>query len=167
MEGSHLFSRILPIVTLILVGVFAIALRLISRFKSKAIDSKSAQSLAGFKIDAKNDTQDGERIKIKCPVLIEKSRGIMKTSLKELTLNGAFLTCPNPLPIGDTFHAKIFMQERPPLKFNAEVMWNNKNVSADKIISRGMKVRFLQLSVEDRKILNDIVSNPVPQPAAS
>ena len=167
MEASQLFARILPFVTLILVVVLALALKLISRFKSKTIDSKSGHSLSGFAIDAKKDTQDDERIKIKCPVLVEKSHGIMKTSLKELTQNGAFLTCPDPLPIGDTFQAKIFMQERPPLKFNAEVMWNNKNVSADKIISRGMKVRFLQLSVEDRKILNEIVSNPSPQPPAS
>ncbi|UCE53456.1 MAG: PilZ domain-containing protein [Desulfobacterales bacterium] len=161
MEGSQLFTRILPIVTLILVVVFSLALKLISRFKSRALGSLSGQSLAGFQIDAKNETQDRNRIKIKCPVLIEKSQGIMKTSLRELALSGAFLTCPNPLPIGDTFRVKIFMEERPPLKFDAEVMWNNKNVSEDKIISRGMKVRFLQLSDEDRKILNEIVVNPL------
>ena len=167
MEGSQLFTRILPVVTVILVVVFSLALKLISRFKSRALGSQSGQSLAGFQIDATNESPDRDRLKIKCPVLIEKFQGIMKTSLKELTLNGAFLTCPNPLPIGETFQVKILMEERPPLKLDAEVMWNNQNVSEDKIIARGMKVRFLQLSDEDRKILNEIVANPLPQSAAS
>ena len=67
---------------------------------------------------------------------------------------------PNPPPIGEMFPVKIIMENQEPLKFEAEVLWNNINVSADKIIHRGMKVRFLQLSNDDRKTLYEIISTP-------
>ena len=90
--------------------------------------------------------------------MIERSQGLMKVSLKEITLNGAFLTCPNPLPIGETFPINILLKDQEPLNFNSEVLWNNQNVAADKVVSRGMKVRFLQLSAGDRKVLYELIS---------
>ena len=163
MEGSPLITQVLPIATILLAVVFLLALKLITRAKGKALGDQANTSLAGFQIDPANETRDRDRLKLICPVLIEKSQGVMKTTLKELTLNGAFLTCPNPLPVGATFPVKIILEDREPLIFNAEVLWNNNNVSAGKIIHRGMKVRFLQLSNDDRKRLNEIVSNPPPE----
>jgi hypothetical protein len=133
------------------------------RSKGKALGDQANTSLAGFQIGPPNETRNRERLKLICPVLIEKSQGVMKTSLKELTLNGAFLTCPTPLPVAETFPVKIILEDREPLIFDAEVLWNNNNVSADKIIHRGMKVRFLQLSNDDQKLLNEIVSKHPPE----
>lgn len=158
MEGPRLITQVLPLVTIILVVVFFIALKLISRAKNKAFGNQSGRSLAGIQIDTPNDGRNRHRIKLKCPALIERSRGLMKVSLKEITLNGAFLTCPNPLPIGETFPVSILLQDQDPLKFNAEVLWNNQNVATDKIITRGMKVRFLQLSAGDRNVINELIS---------
>ena len=158
MEGSQLITRVLPLVTIILVIVFVVALKVISRAKNKAFGKQSGDSLAGIDIEASNDVQNRDRLKIICPVLIERSQGLMKVSLKEITLNGAFLTCPDPLPIGETFPINILVQDQEPLRFDAEVLWNNQNVAADKIVSRGMKVRFLQLSTGDRKVLYELIT---------
>jgi hypothetical protein len=158
MEESHLITRVLPLVTIILVIVFVIALKVISRAKNKAFGNQSGSRLAGIDIEASNDIQNHDRRKLKCPVLIERSQGLMKVSLKEITLNGAFLTCPNPLCIGEIFPVNILLKNHKPLKFNAEVLWNNQSVAANKIVSRGMKVRFLQLSTGDRKTLYELIS---------
>ena len=158
MEGSHLITKVLPLVTIILVVVFVIALKVISRAKNKAFGNQSGNRLSGIDIDASNDIQNRDRRKLKCPVLLEISQGLMKVSLKEITLNGAFLTCPNPLPIGELFPINILLSDHKPLKFNAEVLWNNQSVAANKIVSRGMKVRFLQLSTGDRKTLYELIS---------
>jgi hypothetical protein len=158
MQGSGIDIRVILIATLLLAGVLFMAWKLIARAKNKAAGRQRDESLIGFQFDASTDKQNCGRKKLICPVLLKKSQGVMKTSLKELTLNGAFLTCPNPLPIGEMFPVKIIMENREPLKFDAEVLWNNNNVSTDKIIHRGMKVRFLQLSNDDRKTLNEVVS---------
>jgi len=160
MEGSGIDIRVILMVTILLAGVLFMAVKLIGRAKNKAGGRQSDEALIGIQFAASTEKQNYDRKKIICPVLLKKSQGIMKTSLKELTPNGAFLTCPNPPPIGEMFPVKIIMENQDPLKFDAEVLWNNINVSADKIIHRGMRVRFLQLSNDDRKTLNEIISTP-------
>jgi hypothetical protein len=82
----------------------------------------------------------------------------MKVGIKELTTNGAFITCPNPFPIGESFPLKILLNDLNPHTFNAEVVWNNQNVLEEEIVIRGMKVRFLKLSESDRNMINEIIS---------
>jgi hypothetical protein len=72
--------------------------------------------------------------------------------------NGAFVTCPKPFPIGETFQIKIIFEKEKSLALNADVLWNNNNVPRDQIVARGMKVRFLQLSKDERQFLKDIVA---------
>jgi hypothetical protein len=36
------------------------------------------------------------------------------------------------------------------------VLWNNNHIAAEDIITRGMKIRFLQLSVEGRELIQTI-----------
>jgi hypothetical protein len=86
----------------------------------------------------------------------------MKVGIKELTINGAFITCPNPFPVGESFPIKILLNDRQPQTFTAEVLWNNQNVLEEEIVTRGMKVRFLQLSEDDRLIINNIISGNPP-----
>ena len=160
MEGSRLITQVLPVVTIILAVVFFLALKLIGRAKSRALGEQTSLSLIGFQIEPETESQDSERRKLICPALVEESRGVLKTSLQELTLTGAFLTCPNPRPIGQAFQLRILIDHEESLKFEADVLWNNKNVAADKIIHRGMRVRFLQLSPDDRKTLSEIVNKP-------
>ena len=98
-----------------------------------------------------------ERFKLECPAIIERSGGFTRVGIKEITLNGAFVTCPRPFPVGEKFQIKIIPEKASPLSLDADVLWNNQNVPRDQIVSRGMKIRFLQLSEDDRQNLNDIV----------
>ena len=163
MEGSHLITRVLPVVTIILAVVFFLALKLIGRAKKRALGEHTNHSLADLQFDRETETRDPERLKLICPAFVENSQGVLKVSLRELTHTGAFLTCPNPRPIGQTFQVRFLIDGREPLSLDAEVLWNNQNVSADTVINRGMRVRFLQLSPDDRKALSDIMNKPRPE----
>ncbi len=158
MEGSRLITQILPMVTIILAVVFFLAFKLIGRAKNRAMGQQANLSLLDLQIDSETEARDPKRLKIICPALVEKSQGVLKASLRELTPAGAFLTCPNPRPIGQTFQVRILIDGQEPLILDAEVLWNNQNVSADSVIHRGMRVRFLQLSQEDRKMLSEILN---------
>jgi hypothetical protein len=50
------------------------------------------------------------------------------------------------------------LTDRRPQTFNAEVVWNNQNVLEEEIVTRGMKVRFLRLSEQDRKMIDEIIT---------
>ena len=158
MEGKSSSIHGLPFITIILALLFFIVMRVIFRVKKKAIGETSNKNLPNLKYEVKAEREQPERVQLKCPALIDRSKGVMKVGIKELTTSGAFVPCPHPFPIGDSFLIKILLNDHEPQAFNAEVVWNNTNVLEEEIVTRGMKVRFLQLSESDRKILGAIIS---------
>ena len=159
MEGKSSIIQGLPFITIILALLLFIILRVVSRFKKHALGDNPAKSAPHFQFEVKAEESLPERVQLKCPALIDKSKGVMKVGIKELTTNGAFVTCPRPYPIGESFPIKILLGDRKAQTFNAEVVWNNQNVIEEEIVTRGMKVRFLQLSEKDRHLINHILSS--------
>ena len=158
MEGNSSIIQGLPFISIILALLLFIGARVIFRFKKQARSDTVSKNLPNLQFEVKAEKERPERIQLKCPALIDKSKGVMKVGIKELTTNGAFVTCPNPFPIGESFPIKILLNDRDPQTFNAEVVWNNQNVIEEEIVSRGMKVRFLKLSESDRNMINEIIS---------
>jgi len=158
MEGKSSIIQGLPFISIILVLLFFIIVRVISRVKKQARGDTASKHLPNLQFEVKAEKERPERVQLKCPALIDKSKGVMKVGIKELTTNGAFVTCPNPFPIGESFPIRIFLNDRTPQRFNAEVVWNNQNVLEEEIVTRGMKVRFLKLSENDRKMIDEIIS---------
>lgn len=158
MEGNSSILQGLPLISIILVLLFFIGARVIFRFKKRARGEAVSKNLPNLQFEVTAAKDRPERVQLKCPALIDKSKGVMKVGIKELTTNGAFVTCPNPFPIGESFPIKILLNDRDPQTFNAEVVWNNQNVIEEEIVSRGMKVRFLKLSEDDRNMINEIIS---------
>lgn len=158
MEGKSSLIQGLPFITVILALLLFIIFRVVSRFKKQALRDTGGKNLPNFQVEVTAKEDQPERIQLKCPALIDKSKGVMKVGIKELTTNGAFVTCPNPFPVGKSFPLKILLDDLGPQTFNAEVVWNNQNVLEEEIVIRGMKVRFLKLSESDRNMINEIIS---------
>jgi c-di-GMP-binding flagellar brake protein YcgR len=91
-----------------------------------------------------------------------------RAQLKDISLGGAFVVCPAPLPLSDRFQIVIELPDGTPLALNAEVVWSNANVPADTIVNRGMGVRFIDNDASKRRRLTDAISALVaaPQPPA-
>ena len=79
--------------------------------------------------------------------------------LKDISLGGAFVVCPNPLPLSEKFRISIEPPEQTSLELNAEVVWSNANVPDDKIINRGMGIRFINNPDEARNRLNSVIAS--------
>ena len=84
--------------------------------------------------------------------------------LKDISLGGAFVVCPAPLPLSDRFQIVIELPDRTPLALNAEVVWSNANVPSDMIVNRGMGVRFIDNDASKRRLLADAISALVAAP---
>ncbi|MDO8943181.1 MAG: PilZ domain-containing protein [Desulfobacterales bacterium] len=91
-----------------------------------------------------------------------------RAQLKDISLGGAFVVCPAPLPLSDRFQIVIELPDRTPLALNAEVVWSNANVPSDMIVNRGMGIRFIDNDASKRRLLTDAISALVaaPQPPA-
>jgi len=84
------------------------------------------------------------------PVSMETSEGTVDAEVKNISLGGAFICCKKPLPLGQVFPLTMICPDNEPVIATAEVVWSNVNVPDEKVINRGMGVRFIKMS--DRHI---------------
>jgi len=86
------------------------------------------------------------RTDVNWPVSMETSMGIVSAEVKNISLGGAFIGCTKPLPMGEVFHMTMTGPDNEPVSATAEVVWSNANLSEDKVVNRGMGIRFLKMS---------------------
>ncbi len=158
MDGKSSIIQGLPFISIILALLFFIVLRLVLRYRKQALGGTDDNSVVNLQFEVKAQTAPAERVQLKRPALIEKDAGVIKVGIKELTTNGAFITCPHPFAVGESFAIKLLLNNRKPHRFQAEVIWNNQNVIEEEIVVRGMKVRFLQLTDSERKMIDETIA---------
>ncbi len=105
--------------------------------------SKLAQS-------AGKENREHPRVDIHWPVSMETPDGTIVAELKNMNVAGAFICCEKPLRVGETFRLTMTGPDKEPVIATAKVAWSNVNVPEDKVINRGMGVRFIKMS--DRHI---------------
>ncbi|MGA1796385.1 MAG: PilZ domain-containing protein [bacterium] len=100
------------------------------------------------------------RIGIQWPVRIETSEGTIDGVTRDISLGGAFICCKEPLPLRETFSLILASPNFSwSLEVTGEVVWSNANVPADKVVNRGMGVRFIHVSEQTRVLINQAISD--------
>lgn len=99
---------------------------------------------------AGKENREHPRVDIHWPVSMETPDGTTKAEVKNISAGGAFICCEKPLPIGEMFRLTMTGPDNEPVDATAKVAWSNANVPKDKVINRGMGVRFIKMS--DRHI---------------
>ena len=114
-----------------------------------------------------------ERTNICWPVRIENQAGTVAGAIKNISLSGSFVICEKPLALKERFTLTIEAPGQEPRSLLAEVVWSNANVPEDRVVNRGMGVRFIhnseeacrafQAAVLDAAMMND----PLPRAAGA
>jgi hypothetical protein len=126
-------------------------------FKRRMAKHHSNQMLAAKSKTSWEEKRKHPRIAISWPGRMETSQDSMTIQLKDISAGGAFVVCASPPPLNETFRLTINAPDYDALTLNAEVVWSNANVPEDKVINRGMGVRFIKNTDEDRSSLNHII----------
>ena len=79
-------------------------------------------------------------------------KGTLEGVTKDISTRGAYVCCARPLRLNEVFHMSINSPEKS-LNVKAEVVWSNIHGPDDEISPRGMGVRFLKISSQDRKFI--------------
>ena len=79
-------------------------------------------------------------------------KGPLEGVTKDISTRGAYVCCARPLRLNEVFHMSINSPEKS-LNVKAEVVWSNIYGPDDEITPRGMGVRFLKISSQDRKFI--------------
>ncbi|UCG20829.1 MAG: PilZ domain-containing protein [Deltaproteobacteria bacterium] len=102
----------------------------------------------------KSDRRAYPRGKYKWPVVFKTD----KNSVSGVTVNvgpdGVFVRCQSPSKLNEVGELTITIPDsKHSIKAKAEVVWSNIYGPDDEISPRGMGVRFLRISSEDRKFI--------------
>jgi len=96
------------------------------------------------------EKREHPRANINWPVSMEIAGGTIDAEVKNISIGGAFICCKKPLPLEEVFNLTMTGPDNEPVKATAQVVWSNVNVPQEKVINRGMGVRFIKMS--DRHI---------------
>ena len=121
----------------------------------------SDQSAQGYTPSTKISWEEKRRhprIAVSWQASIETSDQTADVQLKDISAGGAFVVCSEPLGLNDKFKISISISNREPVRLNAEVVWSNSNMSADRVINRGMGIRFIENTEKDRQRLNEALA---------
>jgi hypothetical protein len=97
------------------------------------------------------------RVSVSWKGSVESSEGTANVQVRDVSHGGAFVVCNPPLALKRRLVITLAPADQEPLGLNAEVVWSNVNVPADKIINRGMGIRFVDNDETVRNRLNQLV----------
>ncbi len=93
------------------------------------------------------------RVAVSWSAVLEPPYEHLKVQLKDISLGGAFVVCDKPSPLKEKIRLCIKMPDQEELLLNAQVVWSNANVPQEKVINRGMGVKFVQNTDKARQRL--------------
>ena len=99
------------------------------------------------------------RVTISWPAMLEPPYEHLQVKLKDISLGGAFVVCRKPLPLKEKIRFCIKVPDQDDLLLNALVVWSNTNVPQEKVINRGMGVKFVQNTNKARQRLENAISD--------
>jgi len=102
------------------------------------------------------ETRQHPRTHVNWPVSMETPEGTIEAELKNISLGGAFISCKTPLPVGHVFSLTMTAPRNDPVSATAQVVWSNANVPDQKVIHRGMGVRFIKMSERHLQIVREL-----------
>ena len=105
----------------------------------------------------KDDQRVAPRAKIKWPVIVQKSTGVIEGVTLNISSTGVFIGCRRPLRLNEVFDMVITAPGQD-IGAEAEVVWSNKYGPDDSITPRGMGVRFLNISEENQRFIANAVN---------
>ena len=134
-----------------------------SLIKRRLGTEKSVQLLNSSQRINGEDKRRNPRLEISWPAVVEIRHGSIKVRLKDISLGGAFVICRESISLNQQFRLYVETPDDEAFALNAEVVWSNMNVPEEKVIHRGMGIRFVQNTDAARKRLEKAISRHLPE----
>jgi len=97
------------------------------------------------------------RVRVKWPVVIITDRGVIVVETRDISNEGAFISCDLPLSPKDKLRLFIMAPNHRPFEIPAEVAWSAPHDSKPNSMPSGMGVRFTETSAPQHQVLRNVV----------
>ena len=105
------------------------------------------------------EKREDSRVKVKWPVTIETDEGPLNGELINVSLGGAFICCRELSRSKETFRLTINPPNHQAISATVSVTWSNLNVPESEVVNRGIGIRFLEISEEDRRFISEVIAD--------
>jgi hypothetical protein len=141
------YSKAILIYGVIVVFLGSALLFIVYYFWKVRIDSdRDYNASATLPRNVEKESRKHTRTDIRWQVSMETPDGTIAADAKNISFSGAFICCEKPLPLGEVFRLTVTGPDNESFIATAKVVWSNVNVPEEKIINRGMGVRFIKMS---------------------
>jgi c-di-GMP-binding flagellar brake protein YcgR len=143
----------------VLITAFIILLYLSISDLRKRFSSEGANALSVGTKKKWQERREVLRVKIKWPVTTETTEGPLNGETLNISTAGTFICFQKVPRLKETFHLTINPPNHQAITVTAEIIWSNFNVPESEVRNRGMGVRFLEISDEDRQFISQVVAD--------
>ena len=126
--------------------------------KRRLSNDQSLQAINRAPLKSGRDQRRHPRIAVSWSASMEFGQMVIEVRLKDISLGGAFVICQEPVPLDEKLRIYIEVPNQDRFALNAEVVWSNMNVPEEKVVNRGMGIRFIDNDESHRRKLNDALS---------
>jgi uncharacterized protein (TIGR02266 family) len=149
----------MTVMYIIILLFLGFVLALVVYYFSKALISSDLDYHTSVKLSEPVGEQKRKhpRANINWRVSMETSEGTLEAEVRNISLGGAFICCNKPLPVGEVFHLTMMGPDNEPVAATAEVVWSNVHIPDEKVINRGMGVRFIKMSARHIQLVQQLL----------
>ena len=119
---------------------------------------QSAQLGNSAQKKSEEEMRQHPRLEISWTAALEIGQASIRVRLKDISMGGAFVICDEPVPLNEKLRLYIEAPDHQTFALNAEVVWSNINVPQEKVIHRGMGIKFVQNTDTARKRLEAAIA---------
>ena len=143
----------------LIVCFFAVVLVAVAYYFLKVRNHSGLDHLTSMQMSQNvgEEKREHARADITCLASIETPAGTVEAEVRNISLSGAFVCCKKPLPLGEVFRLTMMGPGNEPVIMTAQVVWSNVNVPDEKVINRGMGVRFIKRSDKDIQLVKRLL----------
>ena len=104
------------------------------------------------------DRRKYPRIKIRWPITVLADKGALEGETRDITSDGIFICCKEPLRLDESFHMGIIPPDHPMIEFTGKVVWSDLYGIDDEDTAFGMGVCLVEIDEEDRKYFDGVIA---------
>ena len=109
-------------------------------------------------MEKKTERRKHPRIEARWPVSLKMGREVVEAETRNITLDGMFINCSQPLPLNSTLGLSIKPPKCSTIGVSGKVIWSKSYASDYKKTIYGIGICFVEIDDKDWRIFERIVS---------
>ena len=106
----------------------------------------------------KNEKRKHDRIRVRWPVTVFTNRGMIEGETRNISGDGIFICCEEPLRLNEIFPASMGAPNHQTIWFTGKVIWSDLYAVDDRDTAFGTGICFVKIADGDRHFFSQVVS---------